>query len=196
MSGLSMLDALGLEIIEPVPSLFSFNIGVPGQPAGIRDPGLSALMGTVVNDASTGISGTRFRASGPLLITDWGMSGPAILRLSSYAARYLAECQYNAMLNVNWLGHLDSEEAAALLSEFALGHDIIIFVSGSESSNGKVLCNLCRSLNIRTYHVSDENGIRPEWFRPDDRAGVCGATSTPKWLLEAVAARILALNSI
>ena len=118
-SGLSMLDALGLEIIEPVPSLFSFNIGVPGQPAGIRDPGLSALMGTVVNDASTGISGTRFRASGPLLITDWGMSGPAILRLSSYAARYLAECQYNAMLNVNWLGHLDSEEAAALLSDIA-----------------------------------------------------------------------------
>ncbi len=82
------------------------------------------------------------------------------------------------------------------LSEFALGHDIIIFVSGSESSNGKVLCNLCRSLNIRTYHVNDENGIRPEWFRSDDCAGVCGATSTPKWLLGAVAARILALNSV
>lgn len=80
------------------------------------------------------------------------------------------------------------------LSDFALLHDIIIFVSGSESSNGKVLCNLCRSLNIRTYHVSDEEGIRPEWFRHDDRVGVCGATSTPKWLLESVASRILALN--
>lgn len=80
------------------------------------------------------------------------------------------------------------------LSDFALHHDIIIFVSGSESSNGKVLCNLCRSLNIRTYHVSDEEGIRPEWFRHDDRVGVCGATSTPKWLLESVASRILALN--
>lgn len=80
------------------------------------------------------------------------------------------------------------------LSDFALHHDIIIFVSGSESSNGKVLCNLCRSLNIRTYHVSDEEGIRPEWFRYDDRVGVCGATSTPKWLLESVASRILALN--
>ena len=80
------------------------------------------------------------------------------------------------------------------LSEFALGHDIIVFVSGSESSNGKVLCNLCRSLNIRTYHVNDAAGVRPEWFRSDDRAGVCGATSTPKWLLEAVAARILGLN--
>jgi len=80
------------------------------------------------------------------------------------------------------------------LSDFALHHDIIIFVSGSESSNGKVLCNLCRSLNIRTYHVSNEEGIRPEWFRHDDRVGVCGATSTPKWLLESVASRILALN--
>lgn len=80
------------------------------------------------------------------------------------------------------------------LSDFALLHDIIIFVSGSESSNGKVLCNLCRSLNIRTYHVSNEEGIRPEWFRHDDRVGVCGATSTPKWLLESVASRILALN--
>lgn len=80
------------------------------------------------------------------------------------------------------------------LSDFALHHDIIIFVSGSESSNGKVLCNLCRSLNIRTYHVSDEEGIRPEWFRHDDRVGVCGATSTPKWLLESVASHILALN--
>lgn len=80
------------------------------------------------------------------------------------------------------------------LSDFALRHDIIVFVSGSESSNGKVLCNLCRSLNIRTYHVSNEDGIRPEWFRHDDRVGVCGATSTPKWLLESVASRILALN--
>lgn len=80
------------------------------------------------------------------------------------------------------------------LSDFALRHDIIVFVSGSESSNGKVLCNLCRSLNIRTYHVGNEDGIRPEWFRHDDRVGVCGATSTPKWLLESVASRILALN--
>lgn len=76
------------------------------------------------------------------------------------------------------------------LSEFALSHDIIIFVSGKESSNGKVLCNLCRSLNIRTYNVNAVSDIRSEWFRPDDRVGVCGATSTPKWLLEAVANHI------
>ena len=80
------------------------------------------------------------------------------------------------------------------LSDFALHHDIIIFVSGSESSDGKGLGKLGRALHIRTYQVSDEEGIRPEWFRHDDRVGVCGATSTPKWLLESVASRILALN--
>ncbi|MGM9742490.1 MAG: 4-hydroxy-3-methylbut-2-enyl diphosphate reductase [Candidatus Cryptobacteroides sp.] len=76
------------------------------------------------------------------------------------------------------------------LSDFALNHDIVIFVSGRDSSNGKVLCELCKSLNIRTYHVTNEEDVRPEWFRKDDRAGVCGATSTPQWQLEAVAERI------
>lgn len=76
------------------------------------------------------------------------------------------------------------------LSEFALRHDIIVFVSGKDSSNGKVLCELCKSLNIRTYQVTKPADVRPEWFRSDDRAGVCGATSTPKWLLEDVASRI------
>ena len=76
------------------------------------------------------------------------------------------------------------------LSEFALSHDIIIFVSGKDSSNGKVLCDLCRSVNIRTYNVSGAGEVRTEWFRPDDRVGVCGATSTPKWLLESVASQI------
>ena len=80
------------------------------------------------------------------------------------------------------------------LSEFALGHDIIIFVSGKASSNGKVLCDLCKSLNIRTYHIDSVSEIKREWFRADDKVGVCGATSTPKWLLEEVAEYILELN--
>ena len=75
----------------------------------------------------------------------------------------------------------------AQLSEFAISHDIIIFVSGKESSNGKVLCQLCKSVNIRTYNVGGVKDLRQEWFRYDDRVGVCGATSTPKWLLESVA---------
>ena len=80
------------------------------------------------------------------------------------------------------------------LSKFALDHDIIIFVSGKASSNGKVLCDLCKSLNIRTYHIDSVEEIKREWFRADDMVGVCGATSTPKWLLEDVAAHILDLN--
>ena len=80
------------------------------------------------------------------------------------------------------------------LSKFALEHDIIIFVSGKASSNGKVLCDLCKSLNIRTYHIDSVSEIKREWVRADDKVGVCGATSTPKWLLEEVAEHILDLN--
>ena len=76
------------------------------------------------------------------------------------------------------------------LAEFAHTHDAIVFVSGKDSSNGKVLCELCRSANIRTWHIGSVAGLRREWFRPEDRVGVCGATSTPKWLLEEVASAI------
>ena len=76
------------------------------------------------------------------------------------------------------------------LAEFARAHDVVVFVSGRESSNGKVLCELCRRANIRTYHIGSVDGLRRAWFGPDDRVGVCGATSTPKWLLEEVALAI------
>lgn len=82
------------------------------------------------------------------------------------------------------------------LINFAINHDIIIFVAGKESSNGKVLCDLCKSANIRTYHVTCANDIKPQWLRWDDNVGVCGATSTPKWLLEDVAAAILKYNDL
>lgn len=82
----------------------------------------------------------------------------------------------------------------ARLSKFALEHDIVIFVAGKASSNGKVLCNLCKSVNIRTYHIGGPDDIRKEWFRDDDKVGVCGATSTPKWLLDEVADYIRGLN--
>lgn len=73
------------------------------------------------------------------------------------------------------------------LSEFARNHDVIVFVSGRESSNGKVLFGLCRSENPRTVHVQSAEDLQPSWFREGDSVGVCGATSTPKWLLEKVA---------
>lgn len=80
------------------------------------------------------------------------------------------------------------------LSKFAMEHDVIIFVSGKASSNGKVLCDLCKSLNIRTYHIDLVTEIKREWFRADDKVGICGATSTPKWQLEEAAQHVLELN--
>lgn len=76
------------------------------------------------------------------------------------------------------------------LERFAKAHDVIIFVSGKTSSNGKVLCALCKKSNIRTYHIGNVDELQKRWFRPDDKVGVCGATSTPKWLLEQTASAI------
>ena len=93
-------------LIPPVPSLFTFNI---------EDKALRDLMGTVV-EATAMIPGTKMRASGPLLITHWGMSGPCILRLSSYAARLLNEHQYQMPLSVNWTSLKENEVQEELLS--------------------------------------------------------------------------------
>lgn len=97
--GLSFLDPLNLEIVEPVPSLFSFNI-----------EGMSPYMGTVVQNVTTGLVGTKLRAQGPLLVTHWGMSGPAILKLSSHGARLMADQGYHVQLMVNWMGERNEEE--------------------------------------------------------------------------------------
>ena len=94
----------GVPAIEAVPSLFTFSID---------DEALRALMGTVVEEATAFIPGTNFRATGPLLITHWGMSGPAILKLSSYAARELHDHNYQMPLAINWIsGKVDHQEAA------------------------------------------------------------------------------------
>ena len=90
----------GVPVVEAVPSLFTFSIA---------DEDLQALMGTVVDDATAFIPGTGFRASGPLLITHWGMSGPAILKLSSHAARELHDHHYQMPLSVNWTSRKDPE---------------------------------------------------------------------------------------
>jgi 4-hydroxy-3-methylbut-2-en-1-yl diphosphate reductase len=77
-----------------------------------------------------------------------------------------------------------------LLRVFARGHSLVLFVAGRKSSNGKALFEVCLQENPRTYLVENETEVDPGWFRPDDRVGICGATSTPMWLMERVAARI------
>ena len=70
------------------------------------------------------------------------------------------------------------------LKEFASNHDVVIFVSGNESSNGKMLYQVCKSVNKRTYFVTGETDLDPAWFKGKKSVGVCGATSTPKWLIK------------
>lgn len=79
------------------------------------------------------------------------------------------------------------------LVAFARRHSVIVFVSGKESSNGKVLYNLCKSVNERSYHIQTESQIDQTWFKDGDSVGICGATSTPKWQLEAVAQHLKGL---
>ena len=79
------------------------------------------------------------------------------------------------------------------LAAFARSHDLILFVAGESSSNGRVLFDLCRRENPRSFRISSPADIDPAWLLPGDRVGVCGATSTPKWLLEAVAGAVRAL---
>lgn len=107
--GLGFLAPLALEMVPPVPSLFSFKL--PDSP-------LRALMGTVVDEVGVAFAGTHLRARGTLLVTDWGVSGPAILRLSSYAARYLAEQDYRAELIVNWLPSSSETGLRVLLESY------------------------------------------------------------------------------
>ena len=70
------------------------------------------------------------------------------------------------------------------IARFATQHDVIIFVSGRKSSNGKVLFNECKAVNPRSYHVENASEINLDWFADAQTVGICGATSTPKWLME------------
>ena len=107
-----MLSELGHSIIPPVPSLFTFNI---------KDPRIKDLMGLSAF-ASVKVKGSKLSASGPLLITHWGMSGPGILRLSAWGARELADKNYQFALLVNWLNDVDLEEAVDLLKSLKVEH--------------------------------------------------------------------------
>lgn len=79
------------------------------------------------------------------------------------------------------------------LRAFAEKHDVVIFVSGKESSNGKMLFSVCKSVNPDTYFISSPDEIEKSWFDGKKSAGICGATSTPKWLIEKIAGIISGL---
>ncbi len=80
------------------------------------------------------------------------------------------------------------------IKHFATQFDLILFVAGAKSSNGKVLFNECRSVNPRTYLLSSPDELQPQWLENTESIGICGATSTPKWLMEAVKRKIESLE--
>ncbi len=105
-----MLQKFGHAIVSPVPSLFTFNI----KDARIKElPGVSAQVCVKVKD-------TKLESNGPLLITHWGMSGPAILKLSAWGARILFDKNYQFTIFINWLNDLDSEDCEKMLKDLKL----------------------------------------------------------------------------
>ena len=73
------------------------------------------------------------------------------------------------------------------MREFAASHDVILFVSGAKSSNGRVLYAQCKEVNPKTYLITDETEVDPSWIEGASSIGICGATSTPRWLMQKVA---------
>ncbi|MGM9774963.1 MAG: aminoacetone oxidase family FAD-binding enzyme, partial [Candidatus Egerieousia sp.] len=114
---------------------------------------LEPLAGNVVNNCTVGLSGTKFKASGPLLITDWGVSGPAILKLSSYAARFMAENNFKAELSVSWGSSFSDgseEDVRGVISRMAV-----------ENPNKLVATTHPSAISSRLWqHIVNRSGVR------------------------------------
>lgn len=116
LSGFEWLKKLQPYVIKPVPSLFTFNI---------PKNGITKLMGVVSNNASVRIQATKIKYSGPVLITHWGMSGPAILKTSSFGANYLSKSSYNFNIQINW-ANLSEQEYQNIIADNCLSNKLII----------------------------------------------------------------------
>jgi predicted Rossmann fold flavoprotein len=113
IKGFEWLSDLGHQIIAPVPSLFTFNM--PNEP-------IKKLMGLVAENATVRIQGSKLQYTGPLLVTHWGMSGPAILKLSAWGARLLNDCNYQFKTQVNWVSAKNEEEVFKVISDCQLSY--------------------------------------------------------------------------
>lgn len=182
--GYEMFYDLDLEIMPSVPSLFSFCLD---------DERIKTLMGTVVKEAAVSLQGTKMKAEGALLITHWGISGPAVLKLSSYAARALAEKNYTADISVRWLAednneimetlrgmaeeHRDKQLASVYPSEFnsRLWSHLLCRSSLSPETRWKDIREkdfnrLLNTLTNDVYHVTGKNRFKDEFV-------TCGGVS-------------------
>ncbi len=178
ISGLKWLEELGLNIVQPVPSLFTFNM--PKNP-------ICELMGNVVEEVTVKIEGTKLTGNGPLLITHWGMSGPAILQLSAWGARVLEEKDYQFRILVNWLNDVNEDSLKVLLGRnikqqgekmlvnanpFAITNKLWHFLlnkygfsptSRWKEVNGKLLNKMINLLLYDTYEVNGKTTFKEEF---------------------------------
>jgi hypothetical protein len=137
---LNWLKELGLNIISPLPSLFTFNI---------PNNNIVELMGNVVEKATVKVEGTKMTGNGPLLVTHWGLSGPAVILLSAWGARYFAEVNYNFAILVNWLNLMKEEALRTILEEFQQKHPLKMIgnIHPFEMTN-RLWCFLLEKSNI------------------------------------------------
>jgi predicted Rossmann fold flavoprotein len=172
-----MIRDFGHTIVSPVPSLFTFNIKDPR----IKElPGVSAMVSVTVKD-------TKLASAGPLLITHWGMSGPAILKLSAWGARILSDKNYQFNIYVNWLNDMDTEDAIAVLKNLKQAHskkavskkspfefpnrlwESLVLASGIDSEtkwadlSKNQLQNLANQLTNGTFNVNGKSTFKEEF---------------------------------
>jgi predicted Rossmann fold flavoprotein len=138
--GYSFLRSLNHSIIDPIPSLFTFN--TPGE-------SLRELMGLSVPDALVRIEGTKLNYRGPVLVTHWGISGPAVLKLSAFGAKWLYDQQYKGRAVINWDAKIKEEEYLAQIQIYSKAHP-----------NRKILSHPLFSIPIRLWeHFCEKSGI-------------------------------------
>ncbi|MFV8328363.1 NAD(P)/FAD-dependent oxidoreductase [Flavobacterium sp. ZS1P14] len=172
-----MLHNFGHAIVSPVPSLFTFNI---------KDPRIKELPGVTAH-VTVKVKDTKLTSTGPLLITHWGMSGPAILKLSAWGARILHDKNYQFTIFVNWLNDIDTEAAEKTLKELKQEHakksvskkspfeltnrlwESLVLASGIESETkwadlSKIqLQNLASQLTNSTFQVNGKSTFKEEF---------------------------------
>jgi len=178
LEGLRWLADLGHTIVNPVPSLFTFNM--PNEP-------ICSLMGVSVANADVRVTGTSISASGPMMITHWGLSGPAVLKCSAFGARALAEANYDFQVMINWLGDIKEHtlrmQLETMLDEvarrqianknpFALPARLWEFLLQKSEINGtkpwmeiskKSLNKLINTLLNDVYHVKGKTTFKEEF---------------------------------
>ncbi len=185
VEGLEWIAKLGHTIVKPVPSLFTFNM--PHE-------SIVELTGVAVDPVLVSIPGTRLKTTGPLLITHWGFSGPAILKLSAFGARILNENDYNFKVRVNWLNQPNHEYVLSQLNDIVEEHSkkllpnfrpfglperlwrYLLHKSGLSQTKkwgeigNKGLNKLVTSLTNDSYVVSGKTGFKDEFV-------TCGGVS-------------------